>query len=988
MKKIFFLILSVPFLIYAQNSNDKFLDALNYYNNQNYGIAGKMFKEIVSENNNGAKNLDAAKYYGADCLYQLDQLDGAAIDFENLISSEGFSNFRETAFYKLGIIYYKKEEYRKSRERLFSLMNLYPGSLFIGSAYYWLGKDYYAENKFIDAEENFNTAVEKKETNEFIVNTLYSLGLTHEKMNDFKNAVKNYDELLAYYKDDPLAPKSQLRIGVCYFSLKDYDNAVLELTDPLINKLSGKELTDSRLFLADSYSRLKEYKNALRVYTELQKESKDSLLTDKINFSLAWINFQQGSYGESYKLFSEIARNGSDTLSIQSLFWSGEAKRYMGDVNGAGDIYREFLKKYPDHPLSAKAQLGIGSVNFENTNPAEAEKALLNATISADKQTRGKAFTLLGELRLNKKLFEDSKKYFSEALKLTSKSSDLNNRASLGLAVSEFYLNHPDAAVPILENLKANTRNFETDKINFYLAESYFLQGQYTAALKNYNSVKSSSDEIIRQTVLGKAYSYFNLKDFPNAVYYFNEYASKYKNDPGINEVRLRLADSYFGNKNFEKASSIYKDLFSKENFTLDNDLAYYQYGQSLFKSGKSEEAIKALKLLQEKFPNSKYADESQYVIGWIYFQKNDFEKAISSYSALLHRSSKSSLKPIVYYSIGDSYFNLAQYDSSIIFYSKVLDGFPNTQYIFDAVNGIQYAYVAKNEPANAISFIDRFISANPKSKYNDQLFFKKGDLYYSTEKYDDAVKVYKEFIADFPESPLVPNAYYWVGKCYLFLKNETEAVNNFEAARARAQKSDIGISSAVETANIYTGKKQYSSAAKLLKETSDAVPAGSRVPELLYLEGINLIKDSKSSDAASLFEQIINYYEGNIFAAKAKVELGKLLLAQNNLSAAAPLLKDVGEKRSDDIGAEAQYYYGVILFNQNNIEDAISALVRVRSVYFSYDEWYTRSLLKLGDCYVKLNDKKQAREMYRAVLAKHPAGDYAAEAKRKLNQL
>jgi hypothetical protein len=34
------------------------------------------------------------------------------------------------------------------------------------------------------------------------------------------------------------------------------------------------------------------------------------------------------------------------------------------------------------------------------------------------------------------------------------------------------------------------------------------------------------------------------------------------------------------------------------------------------------------------------------------------------------------------------------------------------------------------------------------------------------------------------------------------------------------------------------------------------------------------------------------------------------------------------------------------------------------------------------------MKDKKQAKEMYRAVLYKHTTGEYAQEAKRKMNQL
>jgi TolA-binding protein len=50
--------------------------------------------------------------------------------------------------------------------------------------------------------------------------------------------------------------------------------------------------------------------------------------------------------------------------------------------------------------------------------------------------------------------------------------------------------------------------------------------------------------------------------------------------------------------------------------------------------------------------------------------------------------------------------------------------------------------------------------------------------------------------------------------------------------------------------------------------------------------------------------------------------------------------------------------------------------------------EWYTKSLLKLGDCYIKLDDKKNARDMFRAVLKQHKNNDYAKEANEKLKSL
>ena len=72
----------------------------------------------------------------------------------------------------------------------------------------------------------------------------------------------------------------------------------------------------------------------------------------------------------------------------------------------------------------------------------------------------------------------------------------------------------------------------------------------------------------------------------------------------------------------------------------------------------------------------------------------------------------------------------------------------------------------------------------------------------------------------------------------------------------------------------------------------------------------------------------------------------------------------------------------------QDKIVDAISAFVRVRSVFSGYDEWYTKSLLKLGDCYTKLNDKAKAKEMYQAVVKRHPQDELGKEARDKIKKL
>ncbi|MCX7797334.1 MAG: tetratricopeptide repeat protein [Melioribacter sp.] len=972
----------------AFGNEDAFLKAMKFFQQKEYVNAYHIFSKLMNDNEIEENKKVVSKFYAADCLLNIQQYDAAAILLESFVNDNIFSTYRENALYKLGELYYKIGSYRKSRNKLFALTESYPNTSYKGSAYYWIAESYYAEKKYLEAEEYFQKAIELRDYNEFIVNTLYSFAQLYEEIGNYSKSVQYYDELLSYYKDSPLAPLAQFRIGISYFNSGQYDNAIIELTDPLISKLPKKEQLDAKYYLAISLLRINDYQSALLNLSEMLKENLADDVSRKVNYSIAWTHFQLNNYEKAYEIFSKLSTAEGDTISVTSLYWSGECKRYMNDYKSAEEIFKIFLDKYPTHRLASRAQLSKGTIFYTTNNSKEAETSLVNATIYGDALTKSKAFTLLGEMKLNNNEFGQAKNYFISALKLEHNDEQLLNRAKLGYAISEFYLNNFNSALRYLEELNSKYNSFESDKVNFYLAEAYFSKKEYAAALKHYNKINSSDENLKKQTLLGKAYTYFNLKDFANAVYYFNEYVNKYRKDKNINEVKLRLADSYYALKNFEKASLIYKEIFSSDKNVLENDQTYYQYCQSLYKAGKSSEAIQEFANLQKKFPKSKYADASQYVIGWIYFQRGNFKEAINNYFDLIKRFPQSDLIPIAYYSIGDSYYNLSYYDSAIVFYNKILEEYPNTQYILDAVNGIQYAYLAKSQPNFAIDVIEKFVKENPSLKFSDHIYFKRGDIYYSLDDYTGAINAYKEFIQLYPKSELVPSAYFWIGKSAANLKKDNDAIENFNKVLEIAKKSEVGISATIELANLYSNKKQYSSAIQIINSCIDALPTSNRVPELLYLRGLAEVKDNNIKDAYNTFEQIIMYYEGNIFASKAKVELGKLEIDRGNYENAIKFLKETAENRLDDIGAQAQYYYGLALFNQNKINEAITAFVRVRSIFSAYDEWYTKSLLRLGDCYVKLNDKKLAREMYRAVLIRHPKGEYANEANKKLKQL
>jgi TolA-binding protein len=300
-------------------------------------------------------------------------------------------------------------------------------------------------------------------------------------------------------------------------------------------------------------------------------------------------------------------------------------------------------------------------------------------------------------------------------------------------------------------------------------------------------------------------------------------------------------------------------------------------------------------------------------------------------------------------------------------------------------VNGLQDCYVAQGHPEKAISFIQQYVQQNPGSSFTDQIYYKMGDIYYSSRDYKNASSSYKDFIADYPKSKLVPQAYYWIGKSAENLNQYPDALQNFNLIFNSYPQSEFAPAAVIESGNIYNSQKNYDAALSIYDKALNSLPDTKRFPEILFNKGMTLVTKRNNDEAENVFTNVIQKYGGTVFAEKSKLELGIIAIDDQKYETANPYLQDLAQNRTDEIGAQAQYYYGVSLFGQNDFNDAITALVRVSTSFAAYDEWVTKSLLKLGDCYLKLKDYPQAKEMYKSVLSKHKNDDYGKEAKAKL---
>lgn len=962
-------------------------EAITAFQKKEYSTAYSLLNEFLKTQFISPEFKASAEYKQAECLFNMNQYERAAELLEAIVNRTIYSNYRPQSLFLLGEIYLHEGKFDKSRERFHELLEDYLYREFTGSAYHRIGENYSAEENYDSAEVYYLKAIDNRQTNKFTDYSIYALAETYEKMEAFRLAVTYYEEILAFHRDSPLFPSAQIRIGICFFQLKEYDASILELNNPVVKSLPTEKKAEALYLLANSYYRIADWENSVKSYSDFVAKYPNSPFYRDAQYALAWSYFQEKKYNDAFRVFHHLS-SGNDSIAVKSFFWKAESKRYAGYDDEALVIYDEFVNKYPDNRLISDVHYQVGLIYFNNRNFTNATKFLLAATGTKDETTRAKAFTLLGEMDLNTKNYDPAQRYFSAAMLLNPGDKNLSNRARLGFAVASYYLGEEDKAFDNLRSLEKYAPNFEIAKVSFYIAESYFAGKEYKKALEYYNKVSSEDPVINNFTMYGKGYCYYNLKDYANAGFQFADFLKKYPDDKKARDVRTRLADSYFADRKYTDAIRLYESLLGSRRNAENSDYVSYQYALALFRDNQRQKALAELKRFRDNYPKSKYYENSLYLLGWIEFQQNNYYGAINSYRAFLILAPNSGLVPLIHYSIGDAYFNLGNYDSAIVSYSVILGQYDNSASVFDALNGIQYCYVAKGEPETAFKMIDDYIVKNPRSPFADRLYLKKGEINYSLRNYDAAKRSYKDFITYYPHSKYLPDGYYWIGKSAENLGQTDEAIYNYKIVFEKYPANDLAVSAVIEVGTLYNRDKKYDDAVKLYEQATTTFRNSQRYPELMFLKGETYVKKGDRGSAYDIFDEVVIYYDGTIFADKSRLELGKIELAAKRYDNAVKYLQHIVTKRTDELAAEAQYVTGLVYLDQKKNTEAITAFVRVTNLYANFTEWTAKSYLRLGEIYERMKETGKAREIYRNLIQKHRGDEYGIEAEQKLRRL
>ncbi|MFH1416474.1 MAG: tetratricopeptide repeat protein [Elusimicrobiota bacterium] len=227
--------------------------------------------------------------------------------------------------------------------------------------------------------------------------------------------------------------------------------------------------------------------------------------------------------------------------------------------------------------------------------------------------------------------------------------------------------------------------------------------------------------------------------------------------------------------------------------------LQYYKsnYGESEALLSKSIEFGEGIK---REFKEYSFYEDALFMLGNIYFfEVFDFKMARSIYQDLINERKNTRWKSICndrieliansvfegealkLYVFAEKYFEESKFDDAKFYLNEVVKRFPDGEiaaaasYFLGDINYYKY-----NDLDKALLHYRMTEEKFPKHQLAHTSLYKVGEILRRLKQWEEAIKIYRDYVKKFKSSPYKDDAYYYIGECYHNMGKLREAKNAF----------------------------------------------------------------------------------------------------------------------------------------------------------------------------------------------------------------
>lgn len=753
----------------------------------------------------------------------------------------------------------------------------------------------------------------------------------------------------------------------------------------------------------ESYNIAANYQEASNVFDFFLQTYADSEFIDLIRLGYGWslLNLNKNSLAlEQYeKIIQNNEDNPSKVLTTAQLYKVVALKR-----DGMKEIAKKeliALSSQPAYPLLGNVLLELGQIYYEEEDYETSIKTLERAAIETqDGRILVRINLLLASAYMERGLWDRAAKEYKKAIKLAESSNEIYMprkkwyllEANLKLGISLINSMRSAEAISNLQYFLANGKDDpRMDEAIFWLAEAFYKNDLLKNAIENYDKILKNFPASSRreESIYGIGWAHFRLQEFDKSSVYFENLVKEFPKSKFAVEVLTRQGDGYYLKKNFKPAAEFYSKASKLSPGSDEGQYATYQLANAQYRMGANEQAISSLLRFVQLYNKSKFAPNALYLVGWIRFQENKYKEAIDNFNFMITAYSQSTLVPRAYYAIGDCYYNMGDYENAITNYKIVIESFPGSDLAPESIKSIQYCLISLGRDNEAIDIANKYVETNPESPFAPVFQKKIGEMFYQGQKYNDAVNEFSKFVEKHPQDESTPEVLFMMAKSYINLNNSEKAKDILKKIQLYYPKSEWAPTALLESGLLHLEMADVATADSLLASIETNYPNTDFAAQGAFERAIIKYRQGDTVSALNLFLNVNNKYEKSDWGDQSIYRIAMHYRGNGQYDSARTyfaLISDV--KENPKISSEARYRIGELYFRDKDYQNAINNFVIVKDNFEGFEDWYSLSLLNLGEAYEKIGNNDSAREIYNTLEIIRPNDDFGKTAKSRLKRM
>ncbi len=935
--------------------------ALELYNNKQFLAAQNLFdkvKEAVDD-----ENIDAnCTYYIANCAVWLNQkgadqlLEDFVVQYPTSIKRNAAYLDAATYYFDNGKYAYARKWYDKVDEASLSRAGKEKFNFNNGYAYFKI-------QRFNEAKKFLNRV---QDSQEYGAKAKYYLGFIAYEGDNYQEADKLFDEVkdldqynknLSYFQSD------------MNFKSGNYQEAIKEGLAQL-PKSKPSERSELNKIIGESYFNLEEYEKAIPYLKGYKGRKGKWNNTD--HYFLGYAYYKQGDYQNAISEFNRII-GGRNATAQNAYYHLAESYLKTDQKQQALNAFKNASEMDFEAKIKEDALYNYAKLSYEIGNSYESTPKVLLGYLDQYPNTEFKEE--IKELLISSYI---TSKNYREAMDLLEGSRNFADKEVYQKVAFyrgiELYNenNYPEAITYFDKSLKQQVDPNFTARAIYWKAESDYLLTDFDQALIGFKqfqgSTGASSTVEYGHIDYNLGYTYFKLKQYPQAAKYFETFSKK----NNVDETRqidtyLRLGDSHFISSKYWPAMEAYNKAIKKNG--PDSDYAHYQKAISYGFVNKHDQKIKDLEMFILKYPRSTYRDDAMFALGDVYVSENKTQRGIEAYDRLIRDVPRSSYVPKALLKQGLVFYNGDQGNKALSKFKKVVAEYPGTDEAIQAVNTARLIYVDFGRTSEYASWVKGLSFVDVSDEDLDNTSYEAAEKQFLENNDNGAISGFEKYLNEFPNGLHALKSHFHLAQLYFKKGDQDATIPHYEYV-LQIDRTEFTEQALARLSQVYLENRDYEKAIPVLERLENTAD----FPQNIIFAQSNLMKSNY---------QLLNYQKTIEYADKvlanpkiqndvksdAKIFTARAALQTNNVSRAKKAYAEVQKIATGELAAEALYYNAYFKNEEKNYKASNETIQKLAKDYPGYRLYGSKGLVLMAKNFYGLEDAYQATYILESVI-------------------